>query len=66
MNEDEALNEALYQSLLSKQQERDIPVSMSAIPRTNSTRVHVNSTTPTTPSAPPPPPPPPPPNFSSF
>jgi hypothetical protein len=50
MNEDEALNEALYQSLLSQQQERDIPLSTSAIPRTNSTRVHVNSTTPTTPS----------------
>ena len=50
MNEDEALNEALYQSLLPQQQERDIPVSTSAIPRTNSTRSHVNSTTPTTPS----------------
>ena len=50
MNEDEALNEALYQSLLSQQHERDIPVSTSAILRTNSTRSHVNSTTPTTPS----------------
>ena len=50
MNEDEALNEALYQSLLSQQHERDIPVSTSAILRTNRTRVHVNSTTPTTPS----------------
>ena len=48
MNEDEALNEALYQSLLSQQQEQDIPgsTSASATPRTNRTRVHVNSSTP--------------------
>ncbi len=46
MNEDEALNEALYQSLLSQQQEQDILVSTSGIPRTYSTRVH--GTAPTT------------------